>query len=144
MRIFLIKLLNILLIAGIIFCYQDYAMERQKEEAAYKKELSEYEQAKLALERPYKNGVFEGTGKGFGGDVKVQVTIEEYRIKEVIILSAEKETREYLEAAKKLLADIVDEQSAQVDGVAGATLSSNGILAGVKDALKQAENTTDK
>lgn len=139
MRIFLMKLLNVLLIAGILFFYQSYAMERKEAVDSYQKELAEYKKAKAALEKPYKNGVYEGVGKGFGGDITVQVTVEDDRIKEILVLSAEKETPEYVSAAKQLLPDIVDAQSADVDGVAGATLSSNGIIAGVKEALQKAK-----
>ncbi len=128
MRTFVIKLLNVLLIIGIIWGYQSYAMEHKEKTDAYKK--------KLAEENLYQNGVYEGIGQGFGGDIKVQVTVENNRIKEIVILSAEKETPEYLNAAKKLLKDVVAAQSADVDSVSGATLSSNGILEGVKEALR--------
>lgn len=140
MRIFLIKLFNALLILGVVFTYQSYAMERQKQVDAYKKELAEYEKAKLALEHPYQDGIYEGSGEGYGGKIKVQVTVEGYSIKEVAILSASKETPEYMEAAKTLLDDIVTAQSGDVDAVAGATLSSAGILAGVNKALEKAKN----
>ena len=81
------------------------------------------------------DGVFEGTGKSFGGDLKVAVTVEGGKITKVEVLS-HGDTAGMCDAAmEKIPAAIVEAQSADVDAVAGATLSSNGIMAAVKNAL---------
>ena len=41
-----------------------------------------------------------------------------------------------IESAKKILDDVIDKQSVDVDTVSGATLSSNGIISAMKDAIK--------
>lgn len=137
MRTFLIKLLNLFLIAAILFIYQSYALERQEKEDAYKKELAEYQQTKSVRKNRYQDGVYEGSGDGFGGKIKVRVTVEGHSIQEVEVLSANNETPEYLESAKKLLRDFVAAQSSEVDVVTGATLSSEGIIIGVREALEK-------
>lgn len=81
------------------------------------------------------DGVFEGTGKSFGGDLKVAVTVEGGKITKVEVLS-HGDTAGVCDAAmEKIPAAIVEAQSADVDVVTGATLSSNGIMAAVKNAL---------
>ncbi len=87
----------------------------------------------------YTDGVYEGVGEGFGGKIKVNVTIENDTITSVEIASASGEDPAYLNTAKALINDITDEQSVDVDTVSGATYSSKGIIAAVKAALKEAE-----
>ena len=87
----------------------------------------------------YTDGVYEGVGEGFGGKIKVNVTIENDTITSVEITSASGEDPAYLNTAKALINDITDEQSVDVDTVSGATYSSKGIIAAVKAALKEAE-----
>lgn len=90
-------------------------------------------------ESKYTDGVYEGVGEGFGGKIKVNVTIENDTIINVEITSASGEDPAYLNTAKALINDITDEQTADVDTVSGATYSSKGIIAAVKAALKEAE-----
>lgn len=85
-----------------------------------------------------KDGVYTGTGEGYGGDIVVEVTVEGGRITSVEVLSAEDETPSYFERAKMLIPYIISTQSSDVDTVSGATLSSNGILEAVNQALNQA------
>ena len=86
----------------------------------------------------YKDGVYTGTGEGFGGDITVQVTIKKGRIASVKILSAEDETPAYLKRASALLSMITTAQSTNVDVISGATYSSNGILDATNAALAKA------
>ena len=81
------------------------------------------------------DGVFEGVGTGFGGELKVAVTVEGGKIIKVEILS-HKDTAGVCDAAlEKVPAEIVESQSADVDVASGATFTSNGIIAAVKNAL---------
>ena len=81
------------------------------------------------------DGVYEGSGDGFGGKITVRLTVKNERLQKAEIISAKNETKDYLESAKKILNDAVKRQSTDVDTVSGATLSSNGIIAAMKDAL---------
>ena len=87
------------------------------------------------------DGVFEGTGTGFGGDLKVAVTVEGGKITKVEVLS-HGDTAGVCDAAlEKVPAEIVEAQSADVDVASGATFTSNAIMAAVKNALGLEEKT---
>ena len=84
---------------------------------------------------PYADGVYVGSSRGYGGAVRVQVTMENGSITEVEILDAAHETKQFLRRAKRLLTTVVDAQSWEVDAVSEATYTSRGILGAVQNAL---------
>ena len=65
---FLIRLLNLVLIVGVCFAYHNIATIRAEKEA------------KIAAENSgsglWKDGTYEGSGQGFGGQIVVSVTIK--------------------------------------------------------------------
>lgn len=85
------------------------------------------------------SGEYLGTGEGgMGGDITVKVAYADGTITSVEVVSA-KETPEIGgEALKKLPALVVAANSADVDAVSGATLTSTAFCAAVKDAVSQA------
>lgn len=85
----------------------------------------------------YKNGQYEGLGEGFNGEIKVNVKIDENKIKSVDILG-NNDDEEYFKEAKALIPNIIKKQNPYVDTISGATKSSNGIIDAVKNALKKA------
>lgn len=92
-----------------------------------------------AVQGNYKDGVYEGTGKGNNGDIKVEVTVEDGNIVSVV-LTEHAETAGIYEAAEKgVVAEIIKNQTAEVDAVSGATNSSNGIMEAVANALSEAK-----
>lgn len=94
----------------------------------------------------YKDGVYYGTGTGFGGEVKVKVVIKDGKITEITIESAGGEDGSYLSRAKTLIEKVLEKQSPNVDTVSGATYTSNGIISAIQNALTQAkkEDAGDK
>lgn len=148
MRIFLWKMGNLCLLCCILFGYQNISGKRSRQINAYEKKVKQAKeevQAGETVNSPgaekgtrYEDGVYEGSGKGFGGEIEVQVVVQDGSIQSVKILSAKEETPEYLKSARALLDTVVQEQTPDVDTVSGATLSSNGILEGIRQALKQA------
>ena len=84
---------------------------------------------------PYADGVYVGSSRGYGGAVRVQVTMENGSITEVEIMDASHETKQFLRRAKRLLTTVVDAQSWKVDAVSEATYTSRGILGAVQNAL---------
>ena len=84
---------------------------------------------------PYADGIYVGSSRGYGGAVRVQVTMENGSITEVEILDASHETKQFLRRAKRLLTTVVDAQSWEVDAVSEATYTSRGILGAVQNAL---------
>ena len=99
-------------------------------------EVSSSEAVEEALPKlPYADGVYVGSSRGYGGAVRVQVTMENGSITEVEILNASHETKQFLRRAKRLLTTVVDAQSWEVDAVSEATYTSRGILGAVQNAL---------
>lgn len=146
MRTFIIKTLNLVLILGILFVYQQHALARETKVKSYEKEAALASQAWKEIENgdgdgqdtdSYSDGTHTGSGFGFGGNITVEVKVEKGKIISAKILSAENETPKYLKEAEKILEDVVAEQTWKVDTVSGATLSSNGILEGVQNALEE-------
>lgn len=81
------------------------------------------------------DGVFEGTGTGFGGELKVAVTVEGGKITKVEVLSHNDTAGVCDPALAQVPEAIVAAQSADVDAASGATMTSKGIMAAVKNAL---------
>lgn len=88
-----------------------------------------------ALEGIYVDGTYTGEADGFGGPISVEVEILEGRIETIKILSAKEEDEAYLNMATSIIDDIVEQQSAEVDTVSGATFSSAGIKNATEKAL---------
>ena len=91
----------------------------------------------------YKDGTYTGTGIGFGGEIKVQVTIKDGKITAIKVLDASKETKKFFDKAVKILDDMIAAQTPDVDVVSGATYSSNGLIEAVSNALAKAVHKTD-
>ena len=82
--------------------------------------------------------VYEGVGKGMGGELKVNVTVEDGKITAVEIAQHNETAGISDPAIEQIPAAIVANQSLAVDAVAGATLTSNGILEAVEAAAAAA------
>lgn len=94
--------------------------------------------AKVTETGNWKDGTYTGNAQGFGGLVKVKVTVKNGKIKKIQIVSASGETDSYFAKAKALIPAIVKKQTTNVDAVSGATYSSNGIIRAVRNALGKA------
>lgn len=80
------------------------------------------------------DGVYKGSATGFSGPVTVAVTIMDKKIISIDILSST-DDEAFFNRAKGVIDRIIASQSFDVDVVSGATYSSNGIIAAVKNAL---------
>ncbi len=128
--------------AGIIFAISQGGDKRSSKESkdhpeslADSKEMSGV--MAEAQKEGYKDGRYEGSAQGYGGQVKVAVTIRDGRIQEIEILS-QNESPEYFARAKKVLEQIRATNSPDVDSVSGATISSDALKLAVFRALQQA------
>lgn len=86
----------------------------------------------------WKDGVYTGSASGFGGTIKVEVTIKGGKIAAIRVLDHSGESSSYYNKAKKVIDRILKKGTPNVDTVSGATYSSNGIINAVKNALKKA------
>lgn len=97
---------------------------------------------KVKEDATYKDGVYTGSAQGFGGLIKVQVTIKKGKITKIKILSASGEGDSFLRKAETLIPKIIKKQSTNVDTVSGATFSSTGLINAVRNALSKAEKSS--
>ena len=83
-------------------------------------------------------GEYEVSVKGYQDGLKVKVTVDSTSIKSVEVLE-HSETQGVSDAAlENMPGRIVDQQSVSVDAVAGATMTSTGILEAVRMAIEEA------
>ena len=83
----------------------------------------------------FKAGTYEGSGTGKNGSIKVSVEVSNDSIKKVDILEQNETPSIAKYALEKIPQNIVKEQSLAIDTISGATITSQGILDAVKDAL---------
>ena len=69
----------------------------------------------------YKNGTYTGDGQGFGGNIQVQVTLENDTITDIQVVSAPGEDSAYLSQGQGVISTILASQSTDVDTISGAT-----------------------
>ena len=81
-----------------------------------------------------------GKAKGFGGELTVTVTTDADKITAVTVDSHNETPNIGTNAIDQLPAKIVEANSADVDVVANATVTSNAIIAAVKNAMDPAAN----
>ncbi|MCI8549227.1 MAG: FMN-binding protein [Lachnospiraceae bacterium] len=86
----------------------------------------------------YNAGEYTGTGNGNNGQIKVKVTFSDTEIESVEILEHSESAGICEPAIEQLPGQIISAQSFKVDAVSGATMTSNGIMQAVKDAMSQA------
>ena len=85
----------------------------------------------------YTPGTYTGTAQGIG-EVKVTMTFSESAITEVVV-DASNETADIGGAAVPTLQEaLMEAQSAEIDGVAGATVTANAVKAAAASCIEQA------
>ncbi|MFT9077492.1 FMN-binding protein [Ethanoligenens sp.] len=93
------------------------------------------------MQRTYKaDGIYTASGdKGYRDVVTVSVTITNDRIASVTIDSYQDDEAYVSQVKKYVLQRFVNQQSANVTGVSGATYSSNAVKSAVANALAKAK-----
>ena len=150
-RNFVLRTVNLLLILGVLWQYQSTALLRADAVAQRQKEIREVEdynasvlQAQQAAEEAKaesgpKDGTYEGSAYGFGDLITVSVTLKDGKMTDISVLSADGEDKPYYKQAISVLGEMLDAQSTDVDTVSGATLTAEGLIDAVADALRKAE-----
>jgi uncharacterized protein with FMN-binding domain len=147
---FFAKLAGLLLTAAALAGYQTAALQwaqaaQANEQAvaaadAYNRQVTALEQAQNDAEQEslYLDGVYQGSGTGFGGEIVVSVTVEGGEIVSVEALSHDGEDDAYFSLAQSMLPEMTARQTWAVDSVSGATFSSSGLLEAAENAIRQA------
>jgi fumarate reductase flavoprotein subunit len=86
----------------------------------------------------YESGIYEGSGQGFRGPVRVAVQVEADGIAGIEILDHGDDLFPGGAAMEELLEIVLDGICIDVDVISGATESSAGFLAAVEDAWAKA------
>ena len=115
----------------------DGTLGKEEEEQEEPEELEDIKEPDAWLD-----GVYTGSGSGFGGDVKVEVTVQDGKIASIKVLS-HKDGSSYMSKAKSVISRIISKQTTNVDTVSGATFSSQGIIKAVRNALSKASGTSN-
>lgn len=90
-----------------------------------------------AVEETLAENEYIGEAEGFGGPIKVKVTMDGDKIANIEVLSHGETAGISDPAFNTIPQAIIDAQSTEVDVVANATYTSNGIMAAVNDALSK-------
>ena len=86
----------------------------------------------------WQSGDYTGEAAGFGGNVSVALTIEDGKITNVTATGADESSPALGNDLTPLAEQIIEAQSTEIDGVAGATITSGAVRDAVAAALAQA------
>ena len=145
---FLLRAVNLLLILGVLWQYQQVALVRAAAVSQRKQEIAEVEAYNASVlqaqstaqaeQSGYRDGTYEGSAFGFGDVIRVSVTIQNGKMTDISVLDASGEDKPYYKQALPLLDEMLAVQSVEVDTVSGATLTAEGLIGAVEDALGKA------
>lgn len=101
------------------------------------------ESAPAGTEASLKDGEYKAQSQGHNGPVDLEVTVADGKISEVNVASHAETPGLGDTAMEKIIGTMVENNSVNVETVAGATFSSNAVINGVKTALKEAGATDE-
>lgn len=144
---FILRVVNLLLILAVLWQYQQVAALRAAAVSERQKEIDEVEAYNASIvqaekeeeaETGIQDGTYQGSAYGFGDLITVEVTIQNGKMTDISVLDASGEDRPYYNQSLPLLDKMLSSQSTEVDTVSGATLTSEGLIGAVADALGKA------
>lgn len=87
----------------------------------------------------YKAGTYTAAAKGYRGDITLEVAFDKDELLSIRIIDQEETAGIGDRAIEVLTEKILEAQSAQVDAVTTATVTSDAIKDAVQDCIRQAE-----
>lgn len=144
---FILRVVNLLLILAVLWQYQQVAALRAAAVSERQQEIDEVETYNASIvqaeeeeeaETGIQDGTYQGSAYGFGDLITVEVTIQNGKMTDISVLDASGEDRPYYNQSLPLLDKMLSSQSTEVDTVSGATLTSEGLIGAVADALGKA------
>lgn len=121
------KLITSVLVLTMALCFVACSNDSSNNDDEKNEELS------------FNAGTYEGSAQGYGGEIKATVEVSENKIEKVTIVGEGETQGIGSNAIDKMPDEIVKAQSTKVDGVAGATKSSEAIIKAVNEALDKAK-----
>lgn len=102
--------------------------------------ITGFKDNRVVKDTKYKDGKYVGEGKGYKGDIKVEVTVEHNKIVQIKAVEYKDTEIIFNSAIEKISDDVVYTQNTdKIDSVAGATSSARGIGTAIKNAVKSAK-----
>ena len=136
------KLIMSMLVIGLMFSMaacssssdssSEETTEEETTEETTEEETTEEEEAG---EEAGLTGTYTGTGSGFGGDITVTLTLEDGVITECSIDGPDETETVGGAALDELAEQVVAANGSEIDGVSGATYTSDGVSEAVANAL---------
>jgi uncharacterized protein with FMN-binding domain len=91
----------------------------------------------------YNSGTYTGEGQGHGGAIKVAVSVNDKKIEKIEIL--EHSESDFSKPVFKEILDLaIENNTASVDAVSGATETSKGLVDALNDAVSKALKSDNK
>lgn len=93
-----------------------------------------------ASQGKYKDGSYNGTGKGLKGEIQVTVDVKGGKINTIEVVNKDDTDGIFAAVKDNLIPEVIKKQTTEgVDTVAGATGSSKGTLEAINNALANAK-----
>lgn len=90
-------------------------------------------------ETTYKNGTYIGEGEGKDSTIKIEVTLEDDKIKDIKMIS-QNDTAGYADKAfENIKKEILEKEDYNIDNVSGATKTTKGITDAIENALESSK-----
>ena len=139
-RNFILRAVNLVLILGVLWQYQNTALLRADAVAQRQKAIREVEAWNASVLQAQQEAEEEKQAgpNGFGDLITVAVTWKDGKMTDISVLKADGEDKPYYRQAVSVLNEMLEAQSTEVDTVSGATLTANGLIDAVADALRKA------
>ncbi|MFB0918317.1 MAG: flavocytochrome c [Clostridiaceae bacterium] len=87
----------------------------------------------------YKDGTYTGKGTGKGGDIEVEIKVTDSSVTSITVTKNSETPEIFKTAETKVINQVIKTQKAEADAVAGATLSVDGLLKAISEALSKAK-----
>lgn len=140
------KRLNCLICAAMLSCITACGGKEsdvQTEETTTQTAKEDTSQAVENQENLYTPGTYTGEANGYGGKISVTITVDASSITNVTIDGADETPAIGGAALEELAGQAKNAQGSEIDGVTGATMTSNAVKTALQNALNQAMGKED-
>ncbi len=131
-------LLSMTLMASLVGCNSNDTTSSSPASQETKVSVSDEAKANDLSEVAFDEGKYIGKAQGHNGTVEVEVEFSKDEILGIDVVESEETEHLAGEAFDKMPKEIVEEQSLNVDSIAGATVTSNALKRAVEDAITKA------
>jgi fumarate reductase flavoprotein subunit len=101
--------------------------------------IKSLEQAQIEQKEQEPDKVYEGSSFGYRGPIYVQVSLSGGSISEITVVDSDEDRFVGGAAMEELIETVIELNSADVDAVSGATITSKGFLEAVRNAIMSYE-----